>query len=210
MKQRVKRSVLLLSLLLLLSACGGKEEDKVPMANRGTGAITVTDILQNAENAQSAEAAAPVTANGETHATISGPQTGIAAMAGFADEEEDDGKPKARPGDYDIDLATLSDVMIYSQLLNMATTPDDFLGQHIRMMGLFASYEGAERRYFSCQIQTICCLQEIEFVLAGNPAYPDDYPKEGDWIVVTGTFGTYVEDGKMYCQLIDAVLEEYD
>lgn len=63
--------------------------------------------------------------------------------------------------------------------------------------------------YFSCIIvdATACCSQEIEFVLSGEHAYPDDYPEEGSEIVVQGIFNTYEENGYMYCQLKDAVME---
>ena len=47
-----------------------------------------------------------------------------------------------------------------------------------------------------------------EFVLAGEHTYPDDYPKEGEEITVTGIFDIYEEDGFKYCQLINASMEQ--
>ena len=44
--------------------------------------------------------------------------------------------------------------------------------------------------------------------LAGEHTYPDDYPKEGDEITVTGIFDIYEEDGFKYCQLINASMEQ--
>ena len=38
--------------------------------------------------------------------------------------------------------------------------------------------------------------------------YPDDYPKEGEEITVTGIFDIYEEDGFKYCQLINASMEQ--
>ena len=38
--------------------------------------------------------------------------------------------------------------------------------------------------------------------------YPDDYPKEGEKITVTGIFDIYEEDGFKYCQLINASMEQ--
>ncbi len=36
---------------------------------------------------------------------------------------------------------------------------------------------------------------------------PEDYPEDGDDIVVTGVFDTYMEGSDMYCTLKDARLE---
>lgn len=52
-----------------------------------------------------------------------------------------------------------------------------------------------------------CCAQGLEFVLAGDYTYPEDYPELGTEITVTGTFQTYEEDGYLYCHLIDARME---
>ena len=52
------------------------------------------------------------------------------------------------------------------------------------------------------------CTQGLEFVLAGEHTYPDDYPKEGEEITVTGIFDIYEEDGFKYCQLINASMEQ--
>ncbi|MBC5999125.1 hypothetical protein H8876_03815 [Clostridiales Family XIII bacterium BX16] len=64
--------------------------------------------------------------------------------------------------------------------------------------------------YYACIIQDAlaCCTQGLEFVLAGEHTYPDDYPKEGEEITVTGIFDTYEEDGFKYCQLINASMEQ--
>lgn len=67
----------------------------------------------------------------------------------------------------------------------------------------------ADTRYHACIIQdaTACCAQGIEFVLRGDPQYPDGYPQEGDIITVVGSFDTYQEGQYLYCTLRDAVLE---
>ena len=108
----------------------------------------------------------------------------------------------------DVDLTTLSSTMVYSEVYNMITTPDDYLGKMVKMQGQFAVYEGEERNYYACLIAdaTACCSQGIEFVVQDNRAYPGDFPELGTEITVVGTFDTYQEGEYTYCQLIDATL----
>ena len=42
--------------------------------------------------------------------------------------------------------------------------------------------------------------------LSGSHAFPEDYPELDSEITVTGTFGTYMEDGFEYIRLADATL----
>lgn len=110
----------------------------------------------------------------------------------------------------DVDLTALSSTMIYSEVNNMMTTPDDYLGKTVKMSGSFSIYESEStgKIYYACVIAdaTACCSQGLEFVLAEERSYPDEYPELGTEITVTGVFDTYEENGYMYCQLIDAVM----
>lgn len=105
----------------------------------------------------------------------------------------------------DIDLTTLSATMVYSQVYNMMIAPEDYVGKMVKMQGMMASYydEAADRRYFACIIQdaTACCAQGIEFELAGELKYPDDYPSDGEAICVEGVFETYKEGELTYVTL---------
>ena len=98
--------------------------------------------------------------------------------------------------------------MVYSEVYNMVSSPEDYKGKMVRMTGTFGVYEGEQRNYFSCMIAdaTSCCSNGIEFVLSGDHTYPEDYPELGETITVTGTFDTYMEGEYEYCQLIDAVM----
>lgn len=110
-------------------------------------------------------------------------------------------------GKVDVDLTKMSATMIYSEVYNMLSVPDDYLGKTVRMSGMFQVYEGDGRNYYVVIIPdaTACCQQGMEFVLAGNPVYPDDYPAAGTDVTVTGVFDTYWEGEYMrFCQLIDA------
>ena len=112
----------------------------------------------------------------------------------------------------DVDLTKLSSTMVYSEVYNMIYTPDDYIGKTVKMKGQFAYYEDPETKaqYFACIIAdaTACCSQGLEFVLAGEHSYPDDYPELGSEITVTGTFELYEEGGFQYCRLADAEMIE--
>lgn len=111
-------------------------------------------------------------------------------------------------GDIDVDLTKLSSTMIYSEVSNMVTNPDDYRGKKVKMNGTFAVYEGDNRYYYACLIAdaTACCSQGLEFVLKDERSYPDEYPSIDSEITVEGLFDTYLENGTEYYQLIDAKL----
>lgn len=112
---------------------------------------------------------------------------------------------------YDVDLTKLSSTMVYSEVYNMMTAPNDYIGKKVKMSGNFGVYQdqSTNKYYYACLIAdaTACCSQGIEFVLDGDYSYPDDYPDINSIITVTGIFDTYEENGYTYCQLINAKLE---
>ena len=119
-----------------------------------------------------------------------------------------DYEPAQASGELDVDLTTLSSTMVYSEVYNMMYEPDRYVGKRIKMDGQFAVYEDPNTGavYTACIIKdaTACCSQGLEFVLAGEKTYPDDYPELGSEITVTGTFQLYDENGTTYCHLVDA------
>lgn len=109
----------------------------------------------------------------------------------------------------DVDLTKMSSTMVYSEVYNMMSLPDDYLGKTVRMQGQFQVYEGEGRNYYVVLIAdaAACCQQGMEFILAGDPAYPDAYPEPGREVTVTGVFDTYYEGEYMrFCQLIDSYI----
>ena len=113
----------------------------------------------------------------------------------------------------DIDLTAMNANMVYSQVYDMLMEPDSYIGKTVKMNGQFAVYEGEDRVYCACLVAdaTACCQQGVEFILEGNPPYPDAYPELGSDITVSGIFDTYIEtmagQDFLYIQLIDAELE---
>ncbi|MBQ6464352.1 MAG: hypothetical protein IJJ59_13580 [Pseudobutyrivibrio sp.] len=111
----------------------------------------------------------------------------------------------------DLDLTTLSSTMIYSEVFNMMMEPMAYEGQTIKMDGNCAIYTDEEtgNTYYTCVVQdaTQCCSQGLEFLLDANQYAMEDYPADGDPIVIKGTFSTYEEDGGTYITIKDSVME---
>ena len=109
----------------------------------------------------------------------------------------------------DIDLTKMSSTMVYSAVNELVTYPNEFTGKVVKMKGTLNVFKTDKRNYYNCLISdaTACCSQGIEFVLKDNKKYPDDYPKDGTEIVVTGVFDTYFEGKNQYYQLINAVMK---
>lgn len=142
----------------------------------------------------------------------------LASLAACGGTQNGTGKDKAdtsskaeekRTEKIDIDLTSMSSTMIYSEVQNMMTAPDDYVGKKVKMAGQFNVAEVGDNRYFACLIKdaTACCASGVEFVWAGEHSYPGDYPEENAPITVTGTFTTYKEGEATYCQLKDADLQ---
>ena len=94
----------------------------------------------------------------------------------------------------DLDLTRLSSTMVYSEVYNMRYDPEPYYGKVVRIEGIFSAYENPEtgEPYFNCIIPdaTACCSQGLQFFLADGDSlvYPDDYPENGDTVVIVGTF----------------------
>ena len=174
-------AVLLIAAVLALTACGG-QKDAATEAPVATAAPEVTDPPEVTAPPEKEAAAAPAV------------QTVKASSKGV-----------------DLDLSKLSGTVVYSQVYDMMVDPDSYLGQRVRVKGNFNYYHNDDngQDYFAVIIAdaTACCAQGMEFVWAGDHNFPMDYPLPDSEITVTGTFGTYMEDGFEYIQLSDADLK---
>lgn len=108
----------------------------------------------------------------------------------------------------DIDLTALSGTMIYSQVFNMISAPEEYAGCIVRMAGRFTLYhdQASGVNYYACFIAdaAACCAQGIEFEPTADYRYPEDFPALGDPICVTGEFDVYQEGAFTYCTLRSA------
>ncbi len=113
-------------------------------------------------------------------------------------------------GEFDVDLTVISGLLVYSEVYNMMAYSEDYVGKSVKMKGIYTVYidDVTGALYHACIVQdaTACCATGIEFELTDDYVYPDDYPKEGDEITVSGVFDTYDDGGYTYCTLRNAVL----
>ncbi len=183
MNKQIRAAALIMG-LILLAGCGENAAADARAAE--------TDAVQPAGMTQAPEKADPVTA-----------ADGMAEAAG---------ETAAENGAIDVDLTVMSSTMVYSQVYNMMLRPDEFTGKTIKMDGIFSFYHDDQtgKDYYACIVQdaTACCAQGIEFELAGEHVYPDDYPENGGYICVAGEFDTYHEGGYTYGILRNARLED--
>ncbi len=144
-------------------------------------------------------------ADGKTGGSTAGTEDGAAPKAQAAVPGTEYGQ-----GSIDIDLTALSSTMVYSEVYSMMSAPEEYIGKTVKMRGPFAYYydEATQSEYFACIIQdaTACCAQGIEFVLAGDYTFPDDYPEIDTEICVVGVFDTYQDGDYTYCTLRKAIL----
>ena len=194
----IKTISLVLILSFLLTSCGSQQSSG---SHSQSESPSVEDVLNEktseSQNNDSTEAQVPDTS---------------------AEIYEDNNDPSSEQTDtdtyskVDIDLTSMNSNMVYSEVYDMVTQPDGYLGKTVKMTGQFAIYEGQDRVYCACIVAdaTACCSQGIEFILEGEPSYPEGYPELGTEITVAGVFDTYIEtmSGQdfTFIQLIDAEL----
>lgn len=109
------------------------------------------------------------------------------------------------PSKVDLDLTKMSATMIYSTIFDMLIMPEDYVEKIIKVKGWFETYMDTKsgELYYAVLVPdaTACCQQGLEFVWKGNHAYPDDFPKPGQNITVTGIYKMIENDGVTYTYL---------
>ena len=172
------------AILLSSAGCGDKGADS--RINNGTNSVedVLNQGMEAADSTENTDANAPVPEVSEDKPVLSNTE-GV-----------------------DVDLTILSSTLVYSEVYNMMTLPEEYIGKTVRMEGMFSYYhdDTTGKDYFACIIQdaTACCAQGIEFELEGNCKYPDDYPEDGGYVKVEGVFTTYKEGEYEYCTLKNA------
>ncbi len=170
----------------LLTACSSTASD----SRTFSGQTTVDDVLQSgiaqAEYENTSEKNESTTSNNQDKNT---------SNVSFSEN-------------VDVDLTSLSSTVVYSEVYNIMSTPENYIGKTIKMSGIFSATHDdiTNKDYYACIIKdaTACCAQGIEFVLADGY----EYPEVGDTICVVGTFDTYNEGQFRYSTLREAKILE--
>ena len=97
------------------------------------------------------------------------------------------------------DLTKMSGTVVFALVNHIVTEPAKFHGERIKMGGVFSSYydDQIDRRFYGCVIADAlaCCSQGLAFELAKPRKFPDEYPAEGDAIIVEGDFDYEKDEG---------------
>lgn len=106
----------------------------------------------------------------------------------------------------DIDLAIVDQYEAYTKVYDIMTSPNDYVGKTVKIHGTFSSTSINGINYYNIMIADgINTPQSIEFLLADNAKYPEEYPTVGYEATIVGNFEVYQEDGYYFCRLINAV-----
>ena len=109
----------------------------------------------------------------------------------------------------DVDLVGLDPYSTFDAVFEIMDNAEDYVGQRIRMQGVFDIYEYPDHVVYGCIIPDPtdnCRQQGMEFVLREDQQ-PAFYPNVGDEIIVSGEFALYQAGDFTFCHLIDAELE---
>lgn len=219
--KRLIMSISVLSMLLMVTGCGGTSQtagsrlntenavDKVLNQKTGDGDV---------ESKSSAEATTETTTQTET--TTEAETESASASATEATSEPTYGQvvngdssviAQYKSEGVDVDLTLMGKDLIYATVYQMMSKPEEYEGKTIRIEGkYYASYYPITDKYYNyCLIAdaAACCSQGLEFELGGGAAYPDGYPEDQSEVIVTGVFETYTEEAGQtfyYCRLRDA------
>ncbi|MBR0342798.1 MAG: hypothetical protein IJH64_11240 [Oscillospiraceae bacterium] len=192
--KHIKVLVFILVLSLLMTSCGSQQSSG---SHNDSSSPSVNDVLEEKTSESDNDTPEP-SSNTESKTDTSDSQTSAPKPAHY--------------DKVDIDLTALNSNLVYPQVYDMITEPDEYIGKTVKMSGQFAIYEGEKRVYCACIVAdaTACCSQGIEFILEGEPPYPEGYPELGEEITVAGVFDTYIEtmagQDFLYIQLINAEL----
>ena len=116
--------------------------------------------------------------------------------------------PHVLPAAVDLDLTGLSSTLVYAEVFNMMSAPNDCIGKTIRIKGIFSIYQEPETQTIYCgvivQDATACCAQGFDLVMPDDSRYPDDYPPAQSEVTVVGTIQadhTLEDDGILLLHL---------
>ncbi len=190
-----------LTIMFLFTGCGEADTPQAQTKMAASQTQTVNDVLMERmeeKKPSPTKAPTPIEAE-EATVTESVSEDVIKEAAGVIPDLEQ----------VDVDLTTLSATLVYSEVYNMMTNPSSYEGKVVKMKGLFSLYqdEATGNEYYACIIRdaTACCAQGIEFK-PETAVYPDDFPNEGEEVMVVGVFDTYMEGEYLYCTLRNAQL----
>ena len=191
------RTALLSAIFILASCAEGKKASAVSVNTQSDVNEVIEDLAAKADAENNAQEEQPVQSE-EASASETDEQSGVKLMQ--------------YDGAADIDLTGMNATMIYSEVFNMMMNPEEYMDKVIRIHGTYTHHyeESLDQHFYACIVKDAmaCCAQGLEFVLNDSYVWPDDYPSEGDEVVVTGIFKVVQQTNFNVLQLQDAVIED--
>ena len=113
----------------------------------------------------------------------------------------------------DVDLTKMSRTMLFAAVLDIRANPARYLGRKIRMTGKFAIIQGVDAQgqpdpdaiFYNCVIPD--AQASLEFGVAGELFYPEDFPDLESPITVEGVYEKYEDNGKTYYRVGQSEIE---
>ena len=105
----------------------------------------------------------------------------------------------SRADNIDLDLTALSAVMLSAEMINISRSPQDYLGQTIRIDGMYMNFSDGNNHYFHFVVfmdEAGCCEQGFEFRVDEEFGAPEELININADIQVTGVFQVCVESGR--------------
>ena len=205
--KRLIMSILVLSMLLTVTGCGGASQTAGSRLNTQNAVDKVLNQKTGDGDVESKSSA------GATTETESASVTETTSEPTYGQVVNGDSSVIAqyKSEGVDVDLTLMGSDLVYATVYQMMSKPEEYEGKTIRIEGkYYASYYPITDKYYNyCLIADAlaCCSQGLEFELGGDAVYPDDYPADQSQVIVTGVFETYTEEAGQtfyYCRLRDA------
>ena len=187
-----------MAFIMAVTGCSGSGASGKVM-NQTTG---VRDVIQSRIDSENGKTSQTSESSSETV------RTAITVEPPKPDSFDDIDEKLKGTGGIDIDLTNGNANLVYAQVYSMLYSPESYIGKKVKMQGQFTFYrdEATGKYYYACFISdaAACCTQGFEFIPAKKVKYPDDFPKVGTKISVTGEFFTYQEGNETFAALKDA------
>jgi hypothetical protein len=205
--KRLIMSILVLSMLLTVTGCGGASQTAGSRLNTQNA---VDKVLNQKTGDGDVESKSSVGATTETE-SASVTEATSEPTCGQVVNGDSSVIAQYKSEGVDVDLTLMGSDLVYATVYQMMSKPEEYEGKTIRIEGkYYASYYPITDKYYNyCLIADAlaCCSQGLEFELGGGAVYPGDYPADQSEVIVTGVFETYTEEAGQtfyYCRLRDA------
>lgn len=104
----------------------------------------------------------------------------------------------------EIDLTAMGRTMVFAAVHDMKQNPERYLGRSVKMKGQFAIIQGVDDKgqpdpdkiFYNCVIPM--AISSLEFNVADELYYPEDFPDLEAPVTVEGVFEKYEDGGKTY------------